>query len=75
MALFKRWKLNEKTGAAEYRQEGSTVSMRCSEGLWDGEAPMEIHVTAPNLAPVPERKGKTAKTEPKAKATKAKGKK
>ncbi len=79
MTVFKRHKLSE-NGFAEYRQPGSTVSFRCSEGMWDGEAPLEIHVTAPNLAPVPEPKVKAAKppraekraAEPK--ATTAKGK-
>ena len=59
MTVFKRHKLNE-NGSAEYRQPGSTVSLRCSEGLWDGEAPLEIHVTASNLAAVPEPKVKAA---------------
>jgi hypothetical protein len=63
MAVFKLWKLTDK-GTAEYRQEGSTVSFRCTaEGMFDGDAPKEIQVIAANLAAV-EPKPKKAKAEP-----------
>jgi hypothetical protein len=80
MAVFKLWKLTD-GGVAEYRQEGSKVSLRCTaDGMFDGDAPKEIHVTAANLAAVPEPKAKAEKPakeskEPKAKKeTKGRGK-
>lgn len=48
--VFKRTKLNA-NGSAEYRQEGSTISFRCSEAMFNGEAPAEIRVICPTLAP------------------------
>lgn len=71
MAIFKRYKLTDK-GTAEYRQDGTTISFRCSAGMWDGEAPMEIEVTAPNLAPVePPRNAKPQKLDAAPKSKKA----
>lgn len=42
--LFKRYKLKP-NGAAEYRQEGSTSTFRCDNGMFDGEAPMELQIS------------------------------
>jgi colicin import membrane protein len=48
-ATFKRYKVNE-NGSAEYRQDGSTISFRCSADMFDGKAPESIVVALPEGA-------------------------
>src|SRR5438045_285620 len=49
MTTFTRYKLND-NGSSEYRQEGSTVSFRCSEGMFEGKAPDSLSVELPSGA-------------------------
>lgn len=53
MAIFKQHKVNAKgkgSGTVEFRQEGSTLSFRCSRDMFEGDVPDSIEVNGGTIS-------------------------